>query len=114
MKAEFVRDICLGFHDVTEEVKWGHDLCFMIRDKMFCITGIEGEFGVSFKVKVEDFEELTGREDIIPAPYLARYKWVHINKAGTFNLKEWDYYLRQSYDLINAKADGKAKKKKQL
>jgi len=107
MKSEFIRDICLSFPDVKEDIKWGHDLCFLIKEKMFCVTGIEGDFGVSLKVKDDEFEELTTRKDIIPAPYLARYKWIYIKDAGCFTASEWKYYLRQSYELISA---GKLKK----
>ena len=103
MKSEFIRDICLSFPGVKEDIKWGHDLCFLINEKMFCVTGIEGEFGVSLKVKDDEFDELTSRKDIIPAPYLARYKWINVKDTACFNKSEWKYYLRQSYDLISSK-----------
>ena len=102
MKSEFIRDICLSFPNVKEDVKWGHDLCFLINEKMFCVTGIEGEFGVSLKVKEDEFEELTSRQNIIPAPYLARYKWIFVKDAGCFTIKDWKHFLRQSYELISA------------
>ena len=110
MKGEFIRNICLDFPDVKEDIKWGHDLCFLINDKMFCVTGIEGDFGVSLKVKDSEFDELISREGIIPAPYLARYKWIYVSNPTCFTAKEWNHYLKQSYDLINSKA-GKGKKK---
>ena len=110
MKAEFIRDICLTFPDVKEDIKWGHDLCFLIREKMFCVTGIEGDFGVSLKVKDDEFAELTARKDIIPAPYLARYKWIFVKDADCFSLKEWKKYLKQSYDLISSKNSAGKKK----
>jgi len=102
MKSEFIRNICLTFPDVKEDIKWGHDLCFLIRDKMFCVTGIESDFGVSLKVKDDEFEDLTSRKDIIPAPYLARYKWIYIKDPACFSASEWKHYLRQSYNLISA------------
>ncbi|MEO8087848.1 MAG: MmcQ/YjbR family DNA-binding protein [Bacteroidota bacterium] len=112
MKAEFIRDICLAFHGTEEEVKWGNDLCFLTGEKMFCITGIEGEFGVSLKVKDDEFDELIGRDDIIPAPYLARYKWIHVSNPNSFSMKEWKHYLHQSFKLISEKNKIKPKKKK--
>jgi len=57
--------------------------------KCFCVTGIEGESGVSFKVKDDEFKELTSRKYIIPAPYLARYKWILVKDPGCFALPEW-------------------------
>ena len=112
MKAGFIREICLSFPSVKEDIKWGHDLCFLIREKMFCITGLEGDFGVSLKVKPDEFEELTSMNGIIPAPYLARYKWIYVNDADSFSASEWKHYLKQSYDLVNAKLPVKPKKKK--
>ena len=103
MKSEFIRDICLTFPNAKEDIKWGHDLCFLIKDKMFCVTGIEGEYGVSLKVKDSEFEELTARKDIIPAPYLARYKWIYVKDANCFSIKEWKHFLKQSYELISSK-----------
>jgi len=116
MKSEFIRDICLTFPDVKEDIKWGHDLCFLINEKMFCVTGIEGDFGVSLKVKDNDFEELIAKKDIIPAPYLARYKWIYVKDAGCFSMTEWKNYLKQSYDLISSKqkSGSKTLKKKPL
>ena len=109
MKSEFIRTICLSFPNVMEDIKWKHDLCFITNERMFCVTGIEGEFGVSMNVSEEEFEELTSREGIIPAPYLARYKWIFVNDEKCFSKKEWEKYLRGSYELINAKPPGRAK-----
>ncbi len=103
MKSSFIRDICLAFPDVTEDIKWQHDLCFLIGGKMFCVTGIEEDFGVSLKVKDEEFEELCTRNGIRPAPYLARYKWVFVEDEKSFSKKEWAFYLRQSYEFVKAK-----------
>ncbi|MFI5171271.1 MAG: MmcQ/YjbR family DNA-binding protein [Chitinophagales bacterium] len=103
MKADFIRSICFKFPDVTEDIKWQHDLCFMVGGKIFCVTGIEGDFGVSIKVLDEEMEELCTKIGIVPAPYLARYKWVLVTDPKAFSKKEWEYYLRQSFDLIKAK-----------
>lgn len=108
METDFIRTVCLSFPDVTEDIKWGHDLCFLIGEKMFCVTGVEGEFGVSFKVNDEEFEELSSRDGIIPAPYLARYKWVYVNDAKCFSKTEWQKYLSQSYELIKSKLKKKS------
>lgn len=103
MQSEFIREICLSFPGVKEDVKWGHDLCFLIGEKMFCVTGIEGDFGVSLKVRDEEFGELTEREGIIPAPYLARYKWIYVSDPLCFTKPEWKNYLKQSYELIKSR-----------
>ena len=103
MDIEHLREFCLSLPHVEEDVKWGNDLCFLVGKKMFCVTGLSGSFGVSLKVKNEEFDELTTLSDIIPAPYLARYKWVFVKNADCFSRDEWEHYIRQSYTLVKSK-----------
>lgn len=102
MNTEDLRAFCLKLPAVTEEIKWSHDLCFMIGDKMFCVTGIEGELSISLKVDDERFDELVQEEGIIPAPYLARYKWVNISSNSSLKRKELESLIRRSYELVMA------------
>lgn len=57
----------------------------------------------SLKVSDEEFNEITARDGIIPAPYLARNKWIQVASVATFSQKEWEHYLRQSYELVKSK-----------
>lgn len=103
MNAEALREICLQFAFVTEEIKWGNDLVFSVGGKMFCITTFDEPFKASFKVPDEAFEELCNREGFIPAPYLARAKWVQVNNSAGVTKEEWIGFLQQSYALVAAK-----------
>ena len=103
MNIETLRKTCLGYPGTAEDVKWGSDLCFMVRKKMFCVTCLEPPFRVSFKVNKEQFDELVLREGIVPAPYLARNHWVHVVSPASLNHKEWLFYLEQSYGIIRSK-----------
>ncbi|MCD6063283.1 MAG: hypothetical protein K0R82_1194 [Flavipsychrobacter sp.] len=103
MDTEKLSSICLGFPGATEGVKWEDHLCFMVGEKMFCITGFADDATVSIKVTDEDFEELCERKDIIQAPYMAKNKWVQVQKRNALKPKEWEHYLRQSYELIKSK-----------
>jgi predicted DNA-binding protein (MmcQ/YjbR family) len=107
MNIEELREFCLSLPHATEDIKWGHDLCFCIGGKMFCITGLEPPLQVSLKVKDEEFDDLSSSEAIMPAPYVARYKWVLVKEAGRFSRKEWEHYIRQSYELVKGKLAGK-------
>lgn len=40
---------------------------------MFCVTGVEGEFGVSFKVNNDEFEELSAPYGISPYTIFASH-----------------------------------------
>jgi predicted DNA-binding protein (MmcQ/YjbR family) len=97
-----LRQYCLSLPKVTEDVKWEKNLCFSIGKKMFCIGSLDDKFSFSFKVMEEDYHELCIIEGIIPAPYLARYKWVLVQNPDCFSNKEWHGYIKQSYGLIKS------------
>lgn len=109
MDLEELRKISNALPNVMEDIKWEHDLCFCIGGKMFCVTGFEQPMRVSLKVKNEEFEELCATNNIIPAPYLARYKWILITDVNRFSNKEWRHYIVQSYELIKEKLPKKIK-----
>jgi predicted DNA-binding protein (MmcQ/YjbR family) len=110
MNIEDIRAISMKLPHVTEDVKWGADLCFSIGGKMFCVTGTEGPFGVSFKVPDEDFEEVSQRNGFMPAHYVARYKWVTVTEKNALSRKELEKFIRTSYDLVSAKLPKKVRK----
>jgi predicted DNA-binding protein (MmcQ/YjbR family) len=100
---ELIRNICNSLPSVSEDIKWGNDLCFIIAGKIFCAVSLEIPLKVSIKVTDEEFDELTGRPGIIPAPYVARHKWLLIENINLFQPGQWEYYIKQSYDLVKAK-----------
>lgn len=101
MNLDKLRELCMSFPGATEGIKWEDHICFMVAEKMFCITGEWG--GASIKVTPEDFDELTEREGIVPTPYMARNMWVNVQEFNKLKPKEWQHYVRQSYDLIRSK-----------
>ena len=103
MNIESLRDFCRTLPAVTEDVKWGHDLCFSVAGKMFCVAALDGPLSVSFKVKDDEFDEISSSPGFRPAPYAARYKWVLVEEVNNLSRKEWAHYIRQSYDLVKAK-----------
>ena len=114
MNIEMLRNYCKKLPAVTEDIKWGHDLCFLIAGKMFCVTCLEPPFTVSFEVKADEFDELSSSSGIIPAPYMARNKWIQVQDENRFSKKEWEYYVRQSYELKKAKLSKKLLKEYSL
>ena len=103
MSIDQLRDICLSLPAVTEDVKWDHDLCFSVASKMFCVTALDPPFKASFKVRDDEFEELSNSEGFMPAPYMARAKWVLVTDPARLSKKEWEQYVKQSYELVKAK-----------
>ncbi|MFZ6012375.1 MAG: MmcQ/YjbR family DNA-binding protein [Bacteroidota bacterium] len=114
MDIETLRTFCKSLPATTEDIKWVKDLCFLVGGKMYCVAGLDGPFGVTLKVPDDEFEELLSREGIVPAPYLARAKWIRVENAAVFKKKEWEYYIRQSYELIRDKLTEKLKKQLKL
>ena len=106
MNIETIRRSCLSLPHVEEEVKWGHDLCFLIGRKMFCVLNLEPQRGdrswVAFKATPEEFAELTEREGVIPAPYMARNHGVSLEDNSTLPGRELEARLARSYELVKA------------
>lgn len=108
---EEIQKICKNFKGMTEDIKWENHLCFNVGEKMFLVTAPDAvPNSASFKVSDEEFEELSQKQGFIPAPYLARYKWVHLDDINRLSKKQWEYYAQQSYDLISSKLPSKIKK----
>ena len=99
MNLEEIRDFCLTFPGVTEEIKWGNDLCFLIGGKMFAVAGLDtGQ--LSFKCTPERFAELTEKDGILPAPYVARYHWVLVEKLDAIDEDELEDLVSKSYMMV--------------
>jgi predicted DNA-binding protein (MmcQ/YjbR family) len=113
---EWIRKLCLSLPDVTEDMPWGDDLCFKVRGKIF--TGMvlsDGRFPrVTLKCAPETFHELLEIEGISPAPYVGRYKWVMLANSNVLTSSELEALIRQSYELVAAKAPKKPARKKIL
>ena len=110
MDIEILRSVCSKLPGVTEDVKWGNDLCFCIGGKMFCVTSLEPPHQFSFKVTDEEFEDLSEAAGFQPAPYLARAKWVLCTDSSKLSRKELKGYLERSYEMIKAKIPKKQRK----
>ena len=111
MDTEMLRKICSSLRAVTEDVKWGNDLVFSVGDKMFCAASLEPPFSCSFKVPDDEFDEISNKNGFTPAPYMARAKWVLVTDPSKLNKKDWERYLKQSYELIKIKLTKKLREK---
>jgi predicted DNA-binding protein (MmcQ/YjbR family) len=104
MTIESVRKICQAFPAVTEDVKWGHDLCFCVAGKMFAAMDLNPPHSLGFKCTPDEFAELVERPGIVPAPYMARNMWVLEERLGeALERRELERLLKTSYDLVVAR-----------
>ncbi|MGH9659446.1 MAG: MmcQ/YjbR family DNA-binding protein [Bryobacteraceae bacterium] len=105
------RRYCRSQPHATENVQWGHDLVFKIAGKMFAVVSLDpasqGQF--SFKCTPEEFAELTEREGVVPAPYVARYHWVLVEDPDALPAAELKRLVRQSYEMVRAKLPAKVR-----
>jgi predicted DNA-binding protein (MmcQ/YjbR family) len=110
MNLEWLRETCLAFPHVTEQVQWEHALLFKVGGRMFAVGALEpSATWLSLKVSPENFADLTERPGIIPAPYLARAQWVALETTEALRSTELASLLRDSYDLIFAKLPKKTR-----
>src|SRR5712691_13238321 len=111
MDHESVRSFCLSLPHVTEDVQWESDLLFRIGGKMFTVLALDASYGhvMSFKCTPEKFAELVEQDGIVPAPYVARYHWVALERFNALSEKELKALLREAYDLVLAKLPKRAK-----
>jgi predicted DNA-binding protein (MmcQ/YjbR family) len=110
MDIDWIRDLCLSFPQTTEQIQWGDDLVFKVAEKIHAITVLHpAKIWLCFKVSAENFAELTERPGIIPAPYLARAKWVALETKDALSSDELTLLLRESYDMVVAKLPKKTR-----
>jgi len=107
MTLERLRAVFAGFPDATEQIQWGKDLVFKVGGKMFCVACTEPveppKVAMSFKCDDETFAALIEREGAIPAPYLAKHKWVALEQFDTLPDAELKPLLARAYEIVSAK-----------
>ncbi len=104
MNIEQLRKLCLSFPGATEQLQWGDHLLFKVGGKMFGVASLApSPVWLSLKASPENFVELTERPGVIPAPYLARAKWIALETPEALPLPELAQLVRESYELVLAK-----------
>ena len=106
MNVEAIRAFCLAFPNATEKLQWGDDLCFKVGGKIFVMLGLD-HARLCFKCTPNTFAELIEREDIRPAPYVGRYKWVMLDRLDAVGNAELRDLIRQSFEMVSAKTPKK-------
>jgi predicted DNA-binding protein (MmcQ/YjbR family) len=105
MDIEAIRAHCLSLPHVTEKVQWVRDLVFKVGGKMFCVMNLEPrreEVVLSFKAGGEEFVQLQEIEGVVPAPYMARAKWVALQRRDVLPAHELKRLLGCAHDLVLA------------
>src|SRR5919198_766604 len=98
---EWLRPYCMSFPHATESIQWGDHLVFKVAGKCFAITSFEPvQYVLTIKCAPEKFNEMVERPGVVPAPYLARAKWIAFESEDALTRTEWKSVIRESYDLV--------------
>ena len=96
-----IRKIAMALPEATEELTWGTDINFRVRNKIFCFPG-DGS-GMTLKADPDEREALLGDPRVTPARYLARAGWVTIQLTSPVDWDEVKELVHSSYRLIAPK-----------
>ena len=108
MNLDTIRNYCLSLPHATEDIQWGNDLLFRISGMIFAGMSLDPPHSLSFKCTPEKFDELIEVEGIIPAPYMARNKWVMLERLDVLGDAEIKRLINGSYEMIFSKLTKKA------
>ncbi|MBL4666509.1 MAG: MmcQ/YjbR family DNA-binding protein [Sneathiella sp.] len=106
MKIQEFNDYCSSLAATTNVIQWGNASVWKVGGKIFAICshwgdGIEEKY--SFKCSELSFSILIEQEGIIPAPYLARAKWVQLETYGALSDEDMRAYVKNAHDIISKK-----------
>ena len=111
-----MRAYLLTLPHTRETMQWGANLVFWVGDKsaggkMFAMINLDEPTGpelagrkpcpvISYAADPACFAELIEREDVIPAPYLARAHWVAALRWDVFTPAEWREQLAGAHARV--------------
>ena len=97
---------CKTLPAVTHVVQWHGTSVWKIGGKIFAICGTAGNGNrekISLKCSDTAYDILCERSGIIPAPYLARAKWVQLVTPDAMDDDDIKLYIQKAYDIIVSK-----------
>lgn len=97
---------CKSLKATTNVIQWGNATVWKVGGKIFAICSHWGkgeQQKIAFKCSDFSYLLLTEQEGIVPAPYLARAKWVQLTTANALSDDEIKAYITQAHKIIAAK-----------
>ena len=97
---------CSSLRATTNVIQWGNSSVWKIGGKIFAICSIWGEgqhSKISFKCSDLSYQILTEQDGIVPAPYLARAKWVQLARPDAMSDQDIKDYIRTAYEIVSKK-----------
>lgn len=104
---------CKSLPATTHVIQWGNASVWKVGGKIFAICSRWGDGDhqrIGFKCSDMSYSLLTQQDGMIPAPYLARAKWVQMEKEGALSEEDLKAYIVAAHKIIAAKLTKKARK----
>ncbi|CTQ54475.1 hypothetical protein LP7551_03008 [Roseibium album] len=104
---------CKSLPGTTHVIQWGNASVWKVGGKIFAICSRWGdgdEPRFSFKCSDISYSLLIQEEGMIPAPYLARAKWVQMEEEGALSNEDLKAYIVAAHKIITGKLTKKVQK----
>jgi len=98
------RKHCLSLPGTSHGLKWSGVHAYSVEGRLYALFG---DKTFSFKVDPERFLELTDREGVAPAKFMARHKWVMLENPKALPADEVRALLTRAHALAAAKTTPK-------
>lgn len=111
MRFEDFHRMAMGLPGTVLDIKWGEDRIYCVGAKMFAFAGPLGEETPRYMFKCSDlsFEMLVESGAAVPAPYLARAKWVRLIAHDALPDETLASYIAEAHGLVAAKLTRKVR-----
>ena len=116
MTLEQFDTFCASLPGTAMVVQWGNAHVWKVGDKIFAIASPWGpdrpdhSFKISFKCSDFSYYLLCEQPGVIPAPYLARAKWVQVQERDALDTNDLKSYISAAHEIIAAKLTVKARR----
>ncbi len=102
MNIEELREYCLSLKGVTEDLPFGEStLVFKIAGKIFCLTGMIGNFSINLKNDPEKNMELREQFTCIkPGYHMNKKHWNTVEVDGSLSDDRIKNLVDESYDSV--------------
>jgi predicted DNA-binding protein (MmcQ/YjbR family) len=97
---------CAQLKATTNVVQWGNASVWKVGGKIFAVCSIWGEGAhtkISFKCSDLSYQILIEQDGLIPAPYLARAKWVQLERPDAMSDEDLKSYIKTAHEIISKK-----------
>ena len=95
---------CKTLPHATRIVQWEGVQVFKVGGKMFCLVAPANHSvaRISFKCDPLHYDALSRADGFMPAPYLARAKWVSVDNPKALTDREMKAYIARAHAVIAA------------